>query len=310
MAISENPLQPVSPANVLREITDAVPEDCHKFMIIIGSLAVGFHYFGSRSEMVVRTKDADCLLSPRVEAVPAGILITERLIDEGWEISDEGRWGTPGDKSTPDDKLPAVRLRPPGISDWFIELLTVPATPHDDGKNWVRIKTKLGHFGLCSFRFLSLTDFLPTLTDMGLFVARPEMMALANLLEHPEIKLNTMLSGFAGRPDIKRSNKDLGRVIAISWLATDRDEDALLSWVAMWEEALKDRFPDEWIQLARRTGSGLRALLESREDLEQAHHTCVMGLLASKALTIDEFKIAGERLLLDAVEPLEKLILK
>lgn len=308
MAISENPLQPVSPANVLREIADAVPKDCHKFMIIIGSLAVGYHYFGSRSEMVVRTKDADCLLSPRGVAVPAGIAIIERLIDDGWKIRGEGGWGEPGDQSTPDDMLPAVRLRPPGISDWFIELLTVPATPDDVGKRWVRIETELGHFGLRSFRFLSLTDYLPILTEMGIFVSRPEMMALANLLEHPEIEANTMSAGFAGRLDIKRSNKDLGRVIAISWLATDRDEDALLSWVEMWEEALKNRFPDEWVQLAGRTGSGLRELLESAEDLDQAYHTCANGLLASKALTIDEFKIAGERLLIDAVEPIEKLI--
>ncbi len=65
MAEADNALKPISPAKVLREIADAVPEACRDRIIIIGSLAVGYHYFGTQAEMVVRTKDADCLLSPR-----------------------------------------------------------------------------------------------------------------------------------------------------------------------------------------------------------------------------------------------------
>ena len=44
------------------------------------------------------------------------------------------------------------------------------------------------------------------------------MMALANLLEHPEIKSDAMISLFAGCW-IKRSDKDLGRVLAITTLS-------------------------------------------------------------------------------------------
>lgn len=61
----------VSPREVLAEIVDAIPEECQKNMIIIDSLAVGYHFFAENENMVVRTKDADCLLSPRIEAVHA-----------------------------------------------------------------------------------------------------------------------------------------------------------------------------------------------------------------------------------------------
>ena len=108
MADTDNTLQPVSPAMVLREIADAVPEGCHDHIIIIGSLAVGYHYFGTQAEMVVRTKDADCLLSPRGAAVDAGVAITERLLDEGWQIKTGGEWAEPGDENTPEDKLPVA----------------------------------------------------------------------------------------------------------------------------------------------------------------------------------------------------------
>jgi hypothetical protein len=132
------------------------------------------------------------------------------------------------------------------------------------------------------------------------------MMALANLLEHPRIKPDIMSAGFAGHRDIKRSNKDLGRAVAIAYLAVDRDEDALLKWPVLWKEALAERFPEEWRCLASAAGRGLRLLLESEPDLEQAWFTCMNGVLASKPLSLDEFRIAGQRLLRDAAEPLER----
>lgn len=59
------------------------------------------------------------------------------------------------------------------------------------------------------------------------------MMALANMLEHPEIRPETMSILIAGREN-KRSNKDLGRVLAIAHLASIRNEDALLKWLEKW----------------------------------------------------------------------------
>lgn len=193
----------------------------------------------------------------------------------------------------------------PGNTTWFIELLTVPESQRDRTQRWTRVETRYGHFGLCSFGYLSLTDYKPMQTDSGIHIARPEMMALANLLEHPEILPDTMSAGFAGRLDIKRSNKDLGRVLAIARLAIGRDEDVLLNWPEPWAEALRDRFPDDWRALAGRSGQGLGALLGSEPDLEQALYTCVNGLLASRPPTSMQLQIAGQRLLQDAVQPLE-----
>ncbi|MCP5055942.1 MAG: hypothetical protein GY937_04360 [bacterium] len=299
---------PVSPGQVLSEIAAAVPADCREHLIVIGSLAVGYHYFADETEMVVRTKDADCVVSPRGAAVDVGIEITNKLISNGWTPRQDAHWSTPGTASTPDDELPAVRLQPPGGSGWFIELLTVPGSPADAGRQWLRIQTDGGDFGLCSFRFLSLSNLQPIETPLGVAIARPEMMALANLLEHPEIGPELMTAGFAGRSGIKRSNKDLGRVIAISTLALAKDEDALLPWSELWRDALIDRFPTSWRELAERTGAGLKAILASDVDLEQAQHTCVNGLLTSRPPTLDQFRANGQRLLAEAANPLVELV--
>ena len=307
MAKPDSIFRAVSPGEVLREVSEAIPADCRKNMIIIGSLAAGFRYFAERTEMLVRTKDADCLLSPRLEAVPAGTAITEKLLDAGWRFHKSEQWTKPGSSDTPDDQLPAVRLEPPNGSEWFVELLAVPNPENDRGRTWARIETHHGHFGLCSFGFLSLTDYDPIKTDFGIYIARPEMMALANMLEHPTIGSEIMSGGFAGRPDIKRSNKDLGRVVAIAWLAVAEDHDAVLGWSDAWREALQDRFPDVWRKFAGLSGSGVRCLLASSGDLEQAWYTCTNGLLASDPPTQDAFRIAAERLLVDAVEPLERM---
>jgi hypothetical protein len=307
MANGSNGMQTVSPAKVLREIAEAMPGNCRDKVTVIGSLAAGYYFFKDQAEMEVRTKDADCLLSPRVEAIPSGIAITDQLMDAGWTYNPASGCTGPGDAKTPDAKLPAVRLLPPGKTEWFIELLTVPENSDTRGRRWLRIETKHGHFGLPSFGFLSLANYEPISTELGIYIARPEMMALANLLEHPVIGTDVMSGGFAGLTGIKRSNKDIGRVLALARLAVASNEDALLAWPAIWLAALKKHFPAaEWPELARRAGQGLRALLASEPDLEQALHTCVNGLLTSNPPTLDILRITGKRLLTDVIEPLEK----
>ncbi len=307
MAMNEDTLKPILPAEVLAEIAGAVPENCRDKLVVIGSLAVGYYYREQLGGMAVRTKDADCLLSPRIAAIDAGVKIAEELMDAGWSYRPTEEHAHPGTVTTPDGNLPAVRLTPPGNSEWFIELLTVPDSPDDRGQHWSRLATRHGHFGLCSFGFLSLTDVSPITTDFGISIARPEMMALANLLEHPEIKPDTMTAGFAGRMDIKRSNKDLGRVLAIGRLAIGRNEDALLEWPRVWRDALEQRFPQDWRDFARRAGNGLRQLMASEPDLDQALHTCVNGLLASQPPTLEQLRIVVLRLEQDAIIPLENL---
>ena len=161
------------------------------------------------------------------------------------------------------------------------------------------------HFTLCSFRFLLLTEVAPIPTEFGIAIARPEMMALAHLLHHPAIGNERI-----GDTDRKRSNKDLGRVLALAWLATEREEDALLAWTAQWKAALQKRFATEWRQLGTIVGAGLRALLASAPDLDQATIICNLGLLAGRDVSAQNLRATVLRLVQDAIEPLEKIAQK
>lgn len=293
----------VSPYKVFKQVSEAVPTQYHKNIIIVGSLAVGYHFFGKKPRLQIRTKDIDCVLSPRIEAVDSGEAIAQKLLDEGWKPLKKGDFIEPGNENTPDDKLPAIRLYPPGKKEWFLEFLTVPESEDEHGKNWVRIKLKSGHYGLCSFKYILLTNYQPLKTEFGIKYARPEMMALANLFEHPEIKPETMSSLIEERA-IKRSNKDLGRVLSIAHLSSDTEVE---EWPEAWIGGIKSCFPSQWKELVPKTGLGIRALLNSELDLEEAQHTCNYGLLASQRVTIDQLIVIGKRLLQDAIEPFEKL---
>lgn len=298
----------ISPSAVLKQVAEAIPADFRQNIIIVGSLAAGYHFFGEHSKLQVRTKDVDCLLSPRIEAIPAGKAVADRLFAEHWQLRAEGDWGKPGDANTPLDKLPVVRLHPPGSTEWFIELLTVPESESDLDRKDIRLVTSQGHFSLCSFGFLSLAEFQPIATPFGITIARPETMALANLLHHPAIGPQTMSGLIAGR-SIKRSNKDLGRVLALARLAEAKEEDSLQQWPAVWAGALQSRFPKSWRKLIPQVGAGLRQLLraENEADLEEAHHTCASGLLVSQSPTLKLLEVTGQRLIQDAIEPLEQI---
>jgi len=136
----------ISPSAVLKQVAAAIPADFRQNIIIVGSLAAGYHFFGDNSKLQVRTKDVDCLLAPRIQAIPAGQAVADRLFAENWQLRAEGDWGKPGSATTPVGELPVVRLHPPGSTEWFIELLTVPESESDLDRKDIRLVTSQGHF--------------------------------------------------------------------------------------------------------------------------------------------------------------------
>jgi hypothetical protein len=134
------------------------------------------------------------------------------------------------------------------------------------------------------------------MSEFGVRIALPEMMALANLLHHPTIEEAVMGQPFFGRK-IKRSNKDLGRVVELAFLVDRQDENALETWRLRWQLALSEMAPDQVGQLLSRAPSGLRALLDSPSDIEQALHTVNNGLLSATPMSAEQFVIALRRLL-------------
>jgi hypothetical protein len=300
----------LSPSEVLAQVAGALPSDVRGNVIIIGSLAAGYHFFAGDGARAIRTKDVDCLFSPHSKAIAAATEVTDQLIKADWKLREDTTWGQPGKEGDPDDELPMVRLRPPGetASPWFLELLSAPPAfePGVPGKKLRRVETSIGHFAICSFDFLALAEWQPLETAHGVRIARPEMMALANLLHHPEVA-DTLIAG----TDYKRSNKDLGRVLALALLTVQRDRrdgaEELDAWPGRMWSALKDKFGDQAPRLATQAGAGLRALLASHADLDQALRITNLGLLASLDVSMEAFRATGARFVVEVIEELEAL---
>lgn len=91
-------------------------------------LAAAYWIFRKDESFGVRTKDVDCVLSAYVAAVDKGRAVAGALLAAGWTPQDDGVFAKRGTADTPDARLPAVRLYPPECRDWFIELLTEPAS--------------------------------------------------------------------------------------------------------------------------------------------------------------------------------------
>ena len=151
-----------------------------------------------------------------------------------------------------------------------------------------------------SFEFLALTLIDRQRSAQGLEYAQPSMMALANLLSHRELKHHVMSTPIGGRP-MERYAKDLGRVLALAWLAGREEVE---TWAERWPVALHECFPTRWPDLARSIGGGLRALL-AEPGFEEAWQCCNVGLLANQGVTEEQLRAIARQVLVDAVEPAE-----
>ena len=130
----------VTPSEIFKEVSAALPAECRENIVIIGSLAAGYHFFGDDQSKTVRTKDIDCVIEPYSVAVQAGETIATQLLKAGWQRRLLGDHQTPGTSETPLHKLPAIRLYPPDADPnteeaWFLKFLTVPSDPKNGGKD-------------------------------------------------------------------------------------------------------------------------------------------------------------------------------
>lgn len=297
-------IKELSHQTILAPIGGAIPQALQSNMIIIGSLAAAYAFFDDLSGEGVRTKDVDCMLSPSATAIPVARDVTQKLLDNDWTYRPSKDFPTPGTKEVPAKQLPLVRLNPPGATEWFVELLCTPSASNQGKpeRNFDRVETDQGHFALVSFGFFNLLEHEPISGPFSLRIASPSMMALCNLLHHPTIRQETI-----GDSGIKRSNKDLGRVLALAYLTQEKDKDALESWAASWAHVLTEKYPQRANALMKGAGSGLRELLRSAADMEQALESCQTGLLAKRRITVPILQATGKRILIAVIEPLEKM---
>jgi len=142
-----------------------------------------------------------------------------------------------------------------------------------------------------------VTQFKPVIHASGLQLASVATMALSNLLHHPQIEEKRMSDPIEGRL-IKRANKDLGRVVAMANLSDQIDENAVEGWPDIWRQAMNELGAPEGTRAKLGSiNSGMQALLESREDQDEALHSVNFGLLSNRTMDMRQFNIAIRRYL-------------
>jgi hypothetical protein len=289
----------LDPVLLFRTLCTDIPADLRRDVFVTGSLAAAYAFRVRLQGQAVNTKDADLLVHPAGN-INSAREMAERLLRSGWRPTDQCKplAEQPADPA----QLWAVRLMPPASNEYFIEFLNVPVEEQKPLKRWIPVQINGGWYGLPSFKFMGLLAWFRRRSEEGLEYAAPEMMALANLLSHPTATDTEIESGeFRG---IRRCAKDLGRVLALAHLA-GRDETE--SWIEHWLEGLRRSFPQTWSQHARQAGAGLRELLADDDVMEQARKTTESGLLSGMGIDLPALRGIAERLLADAVEPLETM---
>lgn len=286
----------LDPAPLFALIADHVPADLLPHILVVGSLAAAYHFRDQLAGGGVNTKDADFVIQP-AGAIAECRAIAGRLLEAGWRRHEKCH-AQPAPE--PLGELRAIRLYPPTTDFYFVELLGLPETGQPEIKSWVPIELVDGWYGLPTFRYMGLTRHGAHMSAEGLLYAAPEMMALANLLSHPEVGSETM-SAPIGNRTLRRASKDLGRVLGLAQLT---DPEEVEEWPTRWEAALRAEFPNDGADLARHAGDGLRMLISTDEILDEARHALDVGLLAGRGVTADQLRAVGRQLRAFALDPL------
>ncbi|MHC4956385.1 MAG: hypothetical protein ACYTGZ_21295 [Planctomycetota bacterium] len=287
----------LDPELLFEQLAEALPDDVHDHVFVVGSLAAAYHFRVKLDQQGVNTKDADLVVHPAGNTGSC-VAMAERLFEREWRRHPDC-WASKSPE--PSDALRAIRLYPPDSMDYFVEFLNLPEPDQVDTKIWIPIELHDGWYGLPTFRFQGLSACDRLVSNQGLEYASPAMMALPNLLSHPTVRPERMSMAIGGR-EILRSAKDLGRVLALAHLAS-RDE--VEAWLDAWHDGITTCFPDDWRALAQGAGTGLRELLTQNAFVDEALHTCEVGILRGRGVTLDNLRATGDRILIDLIEPFE-----
>ncbi|MDO9020711.1 MAG: hypothetical protein Q8S73_15975 [Deltaproteobacteria bacterium] len=297
----------LDPEEVTRLLAKQLPESLHPHLLLVGSLAAAYHFRESLDRRGVNTKDADVIVQP-ASALRECQDVANTLLNNGWlPYFDEKH--PPGADDTPDTELPIVRLLPPdpGAAGYFVELLALPELTQETPKALHRCQLQDGTWwAIPSFRFMAVLQHEQRRCgDSQLRYAAPAMMALANLLAHPTLGTEIMSKPIGG-VFMKRSAKDLGRVLGLA-LLTEGEIDA---WPEQWDGALRTSLPRDLVRLAASAGDGLRELVSSRSDLDNARHALAFGILANKNITVEQLRAMADELFTDTLPGLVRLSLR
>lgn len=268
---------------LLAQVAERLPAKLRQHVVVIGSIATAWQFRDISGTASVATKDIDLLLRPAVDAVTTAVALGEQMLDAGWTPQfPHGR--ARGTAQMRDDELPALRLAPPNDDrGWMVELLGAPPVGQTERKRWRRFETSQGLFALPSFRYMPVAVFDAMPSPSGLRVARPACMALAHLLEHGEPD-ETPISGLPGEPP--RFVKDVGRAVALWWLANRRQKDPLAEWRRLWNQSLGSIFGDDEEEQRSRARDGWCAL---DGYLRDAHRIAAASVLAPHGVTLESY---------------------
>ncbi|KGM50980.1 hypothetical protein N792_12970 [Lysobacter concretionis Ko07 = DSM 16239] len=285
------PMLELDADGLLRRVAERIPAELRPNIVVIGSIATAWAFRDVAHTAMVATKDIDLLLRPSVSAVTTAEALGKQLLAEGWQPRfPDGM--APGTPSTPTDDLPALRVAPPGgEGGWFVELLCEPSQDQIARKQWHRFTTPQGDFGLPSFRYMPVAIHAAPESPQGLRIALPANMALAHLLEHAEPD-RTPIASLPGNPP--RFVKDVGRAVALWWLAGQQSPMASRDWSAQWNDALQALFPRAVAQQKAQARAGLSALTGY---LREAHAIAVNSVLAPHGTTLQAFERAHRSLM-------------